>query len=291
MRDHYDLIRRILSWTCLGYVVLGLTLAVAGSSPLFGVYNDAVASAFFGSTEPSSSFFELRNFTYGILGGSIAGKWLAAWWLATEPLKRRERWAWVAAVTGLVSWFVVDSGVSLATGAMFNVWMINLVPLLIVGPMLWLLRPGLNPPGGPILPKSSTSLAAVCWMFAGGGLVVATAVTAPVFASYIDGMSGAFFHGDPLSQGALDFVAFVYGPIGGTFLAHFVMLAWCVHHRGSEAWVSTAIVTSVFLWFTIDSTMCATHGAWFNVLMVNVPCVLVVTAAVLRHRKTQAEIK
>ena len=274
--DAYERWRRMLAGACLAFAGLGLVLAVAGSTSIFAMWNEPAIPLFFGEVPPPEGFFQFRGFTYGILGGSIAGKWVATWWLVREPLKRRERWAWYAALTGLLSWFLVDSAVSVSTGAMFNVWMINLLPLAMVGPLLFAMRSGLNSSEKPVFPISKSLLVIMCWAFAFGGLVVATLVTSPLFVTYTHSISNTFFTGGELSPEIRHFQQFVFGPIGGTFLAHFLILAFVAHHAGHESWARTAILTSVLAWFVIDSTCSALHGAWFNLAQANVPCLVVV---------------
>ncbi|MGI9173964.1 MAG: hypothetical protein ACR2GR_01415 [Rhodothermales bacterium] len=53
--------------------------------------------------------------------------------IAAIPFRRGERWAWQAVLRGTLVWFVVDSAVSLWHGATFNVYLVNLVPVLVFG--------------------------------------------------------------------------------------------------------------------------------------------------------------
>jgi cytochrome c oxidase assembly factor CtaG len=66
----------------------------------------------------------------------IAGSYLLQAFVAAVPFARRERWAWWATLGSLALWFVVDSSLSLAHGAAFNVLLINLMPLVVFVPPL-----------------------------------------------------------------------------------------------------------------------------------------------------------
>ncbi|MCA9644347.1 MAG: hypothetical protein KC492_26815, partial [Myxococcales bacterium] len=68
----------------------------------------------------------------GILGGSIAGKWVAAAYVVVRGGAFAKRTLWV----GLLSWFLIDSFVSARHGAWFNIWMINIVPLVLTGALI-----------------------------------------------------------------------------------------------------------------------------------------------------------
>ncbi len=62
---------------------------------------------------------------YGILGAVIVGWMATIGALVIGPLRRREAWAWWVVAGSMTSWFVLDTGISLATGfvghALFNV--------------------------------------------------------------------------------------------------------------------------------------------------------------------------
>jgi hypothetical protein len=60
--------------------------------------------------------------------------------LSRRPIRAGEGWALRAALQSLLLWFVVDSVVSLANRAAFNVWMVNLPSLLALGIPLVVLR-------------------------------------------------------------------------------------------------------------------------------------------------------
>lgn len=275
----FERCRRLLELSCLLFVAIGLAVAVAGGSPLFAMWNVRVAEAFVGGPD-YGSLGPLAAMTRGIVGGSIVGKWLAAWWIVRHPLRQRQRWAWHALWAGLLSWWTVDSLVSVAHGAAFNVWMINVTPLLIVGGLLWALRPGLRPTGDRVptrLPRGWRGMYWTSVVFVGVGLVVAFALTSPLFDVY-RGLMGRAYYPDSSGGGSLPgsaraYLGFIAGPIGGTFLAHFLMLAWALRAVGAERprWLYRCVVGSILGWFVVDSTMSLVHGAAFNVAMINVP--------------------
>lgn len=64
-------------------------------------------------------------FIYGVLGAVIVGWMVLLTAVALGPLRRREPWAVAAVAASLSTWFVVDTGFSLAVGstghALFNV--------------------------------------------------------------------------------------------------------------------------------------------------------------------------
>ena len=76
----------------------------------------------------------------GPLGGTIAGSYLMQAFVVAIPFKRRERWAWHAIAWSTLLWFALDSLVSAFHGAYFNIYLINLMPLVIFGIPLFATR-------------------------------------------------------------------------------------------------------------------------------------------------------
>lgn len=89
----------------------------------------------------------LYDFIRGPLGGTMAGYYVLQTAIVAVPLRRGERWAWWAVLAGVGVWFLADSAVSLAHGAVFNVLRVNLFALVVTVVPLLLLRPGLREGG------------------------------------------------------------------------------------------------------------------------------------------------
>lgn len=269
---------------CLGFVGLGVALALAGATPLFGWWRGAVAHDLFGVAALPPDVARLAGLTDAILGASIAGKWLAAWWLARGPLAAGQAWAWRASVAALALWWLVDSAVSLAVGAPANVMLVNGAPLVFAGSLLAMLRrhraPAAAAPGA--RPRGWWVLEVVCWGNVALGLLVAVAPRWGGFAAWGAGLDR--WLGAPASPAAALWLRFVAGPVGGTIAAHFLLLARAARRAPGAAWVRRAVVTSVLAWGVIDSALSVALGAWFNLAYVDVPCVVVVLVATAAAR-------
>ena len=134
---------KLLAPIALAFAGVGVVVALAGTGLMFAMWRTAAADSFYGAETLPASISELVGLTLGILGGSIAGKWVAAWAIARRYAQTGSPWMWRALVAGLLGWFAVDSGFSLGLGATFNVWMINVLPLAVFG------VPALAGPSGP----------------------------------------------------------------------------------------------------------------------------------------------
>ena len=75
------------------------------------------------------------------LGGTDAGFFVLLYFLVHHGVARGLAWAHRGAVAGIACWFVIDSTGSALLGAGFNVALVNLPALLVLGVPLYLLRP------------------------------------------------------------------------------------------------------------------------------------------------------
>lgn len=76
-----------------------------------------------------------------------------------------------------------------------------------------------------------------------------------------------------------DWLGLFFGPIGATICAHFVMLV-PASRRGHDR----LVVLTVLAWFMVDSARTVAEGAWFNLLLINLPCLAMVGGAALWTR-------
>ncbi|MCA9610669.1 MAG: hypothetical protein KC619_33970 [Myxococcales bacterium] len=265
----FERLHRLLLGSCGAFALVGLTVAVAGA-PVFAFWRDAVADALWGTSFPA----ELRSyaaFTDGVLGGSIVGKWVACAWLVHVPIRQRARWGLVALLAAHLVWFAIDATASVLYGAPVNVWMIDLLPLVVVGGLALALWPHTKPVGPSPKPRPSVRvLLAVCLASIGTGLAAAFAIRSPLFALYDQATADTFFAG--VTEGRwVAWQRFAYGLIGATLAGHFVALAAMLWRAPTERWVLHAVATSMTAWFVVDTGACLVHGAWFNILQINLP--------------------
>lgn len=121
-------------------VIVGLLCAFAGNSFVFELHNHYTKEVFFGGAEFSAKVLALKNWLFGIIGGTIVGFHLLLIFISENAFKKKERWAYVAIWFAMISWFVIDSGISIYLGAVHNVVLINLVALVLIGVPLIMTR-------------------------------------------------------------------------------------------------------------------------------------------------------
>ena len=118
------------------FAFLGVLTALWPFGIVFAPWTGAIADTFFGGAWTPEAR-EYHRFVMGPLGATMAGYFVVQTAIAAIPFGRRERWAWHTMVWGLATWFTLDTGLSLLHGAAFNVWMINLPAVLILGVILY----------------------------------------------------------------------------------------------------------------------------------------------------------
>ncbi|MEM8890758.1 MAG: hypothetical protein AAGD28_22465 [Bacteroidota bacterium] len=123
---------------CLTYanvltIGVGLLVAFAGDSIFFEVHNDYTREVFLEGKEFAPNILLMKKWLFGIIGGTIVGFHILMVMISEHAFKKKESWAYKAMWMGLLSWFLIDSGLSLYYGAVHNVILINLVALALIG--------------------------------------------------------------------------------------------------------------------------------------------------------------
>ncbi len=119
---------------------VGVLVAFAGNSLIFEIHNDGTRAVFFGGEAFSPEVLRLKNWLFGIIGGSIVGFHTLMIFISEYAFKRKEKWAYNALWIGLLSWFLIDSSITVFYGAMHNLFLINLVALVLIGLPLLMTR-------------------------------------------------------------------------------------------------------------------------------------------------------
>lgn len=129
-----------LTWANVLTLLVGLVVAFAGNSIFFELHNSYSQELFFPQTGWSEDALAFKNWLFGIIGGTIVGFHLLMIMISEHAFKKKEKWAYRALWLGLLSWFVIDSSISVYYGAIHNLVLINLVALVIIGLPLLMTR-------------------------------------------------------------------------------------------------------------------------------------------------------
>lgn len=139
MNNNFNFWQKWLLTVSIFLTIVGVFIAVGSNTALFEVHTAAISETFF-QGDLSEEANELRSFLFAPMGGTIAGYFLMQSFIVWRPFYKREVWSWHAIFWALLLWFFVDSGMSIFHGAFFNVWMVNIWTLFLVGLPLWMTR-------------------------------------------------------------------------------------------------------------------------------------------------------
>lgn len=90
------------------------------------------------------------------------------------------------------------------------------------------------------------------------------------------GFAKNIFHTDTLSTDVVKAKRFILGILGATNAGYFILQYYIAKHAyaNREYWSYQAILAGFSVWFIVDSVTCLYLGGAFNVLLANIPCLL-----------------
>ena len=89
-------------------------------------------------------------------------------------------------------------------------------------------------------------------------------------------LANSFFDSNQLSEEANRVKSFILGPLGATSAGYFFMQYMIVKYawKQQEMWSYNAILYAFLIWIILDSVVCLYHGAYFNIFLANLPCLI-----------------
>jgi len=142
----FEFWRRWLLVASAVFALQGALWAVLGSFDPFGYYTRLLAAALWNLPELPPDGQRAFEFMLVPLGATTAGYFVLVHMLVRRAFPRREPWAYWTVVGALLTWFFVDSAFSLAHGAAFNVWLVNVPCVIVMGLPLTLMRGAFRDP-------------------------------------------------------------------------------------------------------------------------------------------------
>jgi hypothetical protein len=102
-------------------VVMGVVFAILALTPIFPLLAGLLDPIFWPDAAADPGTVRFQRFAFGVSGGVTAGWGVLIYALARWAFAGAERWVWNALMASSLTWFVLDSAVSAASGAIFNV--------------------------------------------------------------------------------------------------------------------------------------------------------------------------
>ncbi len=113
-------------------VFFGFLLSFFSDSILMDyLFNNQINPEFWGLNELPEKVIKFQAWIYAVLGSVIVGWGILISFIAYYPFKAKQKWAWNCIAFGFVTWFLIDSVMSVYFQIYFNLF-VNLVFLLLV---------------------------------------------------------------------------------------------------------------------------------------------------------------
>lgn len=126
----------------------------------------------------------------------------------------------------------------------------------------------------------------VSLFFVAMGVMFAVLGSPDPFGIYERLMAQTFYDQDELPAQVSRTFRFILAPFGMTMAGYFLLQYYIAKHAFAkrELWAWKAILVAFFFWFIVDTTMSAIHGAWFNIMLANVPSLILMLPIVFTRK-------
>ncbi|WP_291785002.1 hypothetical protein [Cecembia sp.] len=132
-KTKFDFWQKWLTYANVMTIGIGVLVAFAGNSFFFDIHNHYTKEVFLDGSGFEDNILKFKNWLFGIIGGTIVGFHILMVMISENSFKKKEKWAYKAMWMGILSWFIIDSGISIYYGAIHNVVIINMVALAFIG--------------------------------------------------------------------------------------------------------------------------------------------------------------
>lgn len=133
----FDFWQRWLVGASVLVTLFGLLMVAFSGTEIFAPFNQRIDPVFWSSDLIPASARAFSTWVYAVWGATIAGWGLLIIHVVWFPIQSRERWAWQALTRALIVWYVLDTGLSLNLGVVFNALFNTLVLFLLGVPLLF----------------------------------------------------------------------------------------------------------------------------------------------------------
>jgi len=115
----------------------GVFMAFFSSTVFFESFNNQVNPVFWGAENVPATTRTFQEWIYGVLGSTLTGWGIFITFIANYPFKMKEKWSRNCLISGLLVWFVMDTGISLYFNVYFNALLNSLLFILGLLPLVF----------------------------------------------------------------------------------------------------------------------------------------------------------
>ena len=134
--DQFQFWQRWFKALSIIIVIFGVFMALFNQSAIFSFFNQQIDPVFWGSAFHPVEYTKFQGWIYGVLGATMAGWGLMLLFVVQYPFRLREKWAWQSIAISLGFWYVLDTGISLYFGVIFNTVFNTLLLLAVIPPLI-----------------------------------------------------------------------------------------------------------------------------------------------------------
>ena len=134
--DQFQFWQRWFKALSIIIVIFGVFMALFNQSAIFSFFNQQIDPVFLGSASHPVEYTKFQGWIYGVLGATMAGWGLMLLFVVQYPFRLREKWAWQSIAISLGFWYVLDTGISLYFGVIFNTVFNTLLLLAVIPPLI-----------------------------------------------------------------------------------------------------------------------------------------------------------
>ena len=122
-------------------LVSGIILSIFGISMVLNInsekFNPLIDPVFWGNETPNIQVRNFQQWVYGVLGATMAGWGIFIAFIAAVPFKKKEKWSRDCIIIGILSWYILDTFISLKANVKFNAIGNTILAIIILMPIFF----------------------------------------------------------------------------------------------------------------------------------------------------------
>jgi len=130
-------------------LVSGIIISIFGISMVLNInsegFNSHINPVFWGNETPNIQVKDFQQWIYGVLGATMVGWGIFIAFIAAFPFKKREKWSRNCITIGILSWYILDTFISLKANVKFNAIGNTILAIIILMPIFFTFTKFKNP--------------------------------------------------------------------------------------------------------------------------------------------------
>jgi len=138
-KDRFKFWQQWLYGVSIMVILLGLLMAFVVGMGMMPSISGPLEDPFYAGAMTGAEK-DFRAWTFAVVGATMVGWGIMLAAIVKKPFARKERWSWVAFITGLSMWYVIDTAFSLNFHVTMNALLNTVVFVLALVPLIFTYR-------------------------------------------------------------------------------------------------------------------------------------------------------